>query len=143
MKRRSVQSSAGGAQESGARPDASEEAVPPNSLISALSKIAALAKPERLVAWDQFARRGLNFVRGRHPGKAFSGCAQYLADFECAWDGEHGPRIQNLLSRSAEKKPIEGDIRFQRRVLDLYLMELGRPKDGSAKASKAAATQNQ
>jgi hypothetical protein len=94
-------------------------------IISALSKLAAFVRPERFVAWDQYARRGVNMVLGRPINTPFDRYVEYLADFESVWKGSPGERIREM-TRQAPRQPLEAEPRFQRRVLDLYLLTKGR-----------------
>ena len=96
-------------------------------MLSLLSKLAAFVKPERFVAWDQYARRGLNMVLGRPINKPFDNYVEYLADFDRVWEGPHGKRICEMTSQ-AQEQPLETEPRFQRRVLDLYLLAKGRSR---------------
>lgn len=95
-----------------------------SSLISALSKVATFVRPETFVAWDKWARRGLNAVLGYRTGREFDTYADYLADFETVWTGDVGQRVRELTNQAA-MNPTEREPRFQRRVLDLYLMTKG------------------
>lgn len=95
------------------------------SLTSVVSKVAAFLRPDRVVAWDKYARRGLNLVLGRSPGAAFKDYPAYLADFELVWNGPQGDLVREM-TRRAPKESIEETPRFQRRVLDLYLLARGR-----------------
>jgi hypothetical protein len=97
----------------------------PKGILSVLSKLAAFVRPERFVAWDQYARRGLNMVLGNPLSKRFNRYDEYLADFESVWEGPHGKRIREM-TRQAPRQPVETEPRFQRRVLDLYLLAKGR-----------------
>lgn len=108
-------------------------------ILSALSKIAAFLRPERFVAWDQYARRGLNVVLGRPVNTPFDTYVPYLAAFERVWEGPHGERIREM-TRKAPKKPLETEPRFQRRVLDLYLMGKGRQTTSQRKRQNVAAS---
>lgn len=94
-------------------------------ILSALSKLAAFVKPERFVAWDQYARRGLNVVLGRPITTPFKSYVEYLADFDSVWKGPHGKRVCEI-TRQTPRQPLETEPRFQRRVLDLYLLAKGR-----------------
>lgn len=105
---------------------------PKRRIISVLSKVAAFVKPERFVAWDQYARKGLNIVLHRESSR-FVDYADYLAAFEQAWDGSPGQNIREYIARNGESV-VETEPRFQRRVLDDYLMLLG----GRWKARKSA-----
>jgi hypothetical protein len=108
-----------------------------SGILSALSKAAAFVKPERFVAWDQYARRGLNMVLMRPLNKPFESYVEYLADFDRVWEGSHGERIREMTSQ-APKQALETEPRFQRRVLDLFLLTKGRNR----KPAKSQAVDN-
>ena len=95
-----------------------------NQIISALSKVAAFLRPERFVAYDRYAKKGLNDVLERGASSKFNGYSEYLATFDSAWHGEAGHEIREYLKKRAESK-VENELRFQRRVLDVYLMRRG------------------
>jgi len=96
-----------------------------NRLISVLSKVAAFVRPERFVAWDQFAKKGLNVVRGHGASSPFGTYSEYLAAFDCAWEDQPGKQIKDCVARKGAYRAVEHEPRFQRRVLDVYLMECG------------------
>jgi hypothetical protein len=94
------------------------------SIRSALSKVAAFIRPDRFVAWDQYAPQGVNLVLGRPKSTPFKDYAEYLAAFDDVWKGPNGERIREMTNK-APHQPLETEPRFQRRVLDLYLMNKG------------------
>jgi hypothetical protein len=94
-------------------------------MISVISKAAAFLRPERFVAWDRFARKGLNIISGRNPNASFEDYADYLHAFDETWNDELGERIRRYITRSNAHSPIEMESRFQRRVLDVALMKCG------------------
>jgi hypothetical protein len=94
-------------------------------IISVLSKVATFMRPERFVAWDTFARRGMNLVLGRRVYSQFSDYPFYMHTFDTIWSGDLGDEIRAYVAKNA-MQPIEGEPRFLRRVLDLYHMESGR-----------------
>jgi hypothetical protein len=98
---------------------------PPRSILSALSKVAAFVRPERFVAWDRYARKGLAKVLGGAPSIKFDSYALYLEAFDRVWKGEPGQKIADYVKRVGAESPVEGELRFQRRVLDVYLMKCG------------------
>jgi hypothetical protein len=53
-----------------------------SAVISALSKVAAFVKPETFVAWDKWAKRGLNAVLGQSVSRDFPTYVKYLGAFE-------------------------------------------------------------
>jgi len=104
-------------------------------IISVVSKVATFIRPERFVAWDTFARRGMNRILGRGSYSQFSDYPHYLRSFDIVWNGDLGREIRAYVTHNAIQ-PIEREPRFQRRVLDLYHMESGRI--GTDKADKVA-----
>ena len=95
-----------------------------NRLISALSKVAAFIRPERFVACDSFAKKGLNIVHGHAASRKFGTYADYLAMFDGAWNGELGREVRDYMENEAQCE-AEMEPRFQRRILDVCLMALG------------------
>jgi hypothetical protein len=90
---------------------------------SALSKVATFVRPESFTAWDSYASAGLNLVLGRSKSRWFENYARYLSDFNDVWNGPHGERIREMTKPIG--RLVEAEPRFQRRVLDLYLMSQG------------------
>jgi hypothetical protein len=95
-----------------------------NRIISVLSKVAAFVRPERFVAWDTYAKRGVNIVMERAASARFNSYAEYLAMFDQAWDGQPGQEIR-AYTRNITAGAVETQPRFLRRVLDVYLMSRG------------------
>lgn len=95
-----------------------------NHIISVLSKVAAFVRPETFVAWDRFAKRGINLECQRSASAAFTNYAQYLAEFDAIWNGNLGREIRKS-SKSNARFPVELEGRFLRRVLDLSLSNRG------------------
>jgi hypothetical protein len=95
-----------------------------NRLTSALSKLATFVRPARFVAWDRFAKRGLNSVLGRGPLSYFRTYSAYLADFDKILRGPVKRRIKRILSKGPHTR-AEFNERFLRRVLDVLLMKCG------------------
>ena len=95
-----------------------------NRLTSVLSKVAAFVRPERFVAWDRFARAGLNTVLCRPLSCPFKTYSNYLSDFDSVWNGQLGKQIRHYGAKHAHAE-VEGEDRFLRRVLDIYLMKCG------------------
>ncbi len=93
-------------------------------IISILSKVAALVRPERFVAWDRYAKRGANVLRRRALSSEFENYAAYLREFDEIWRGQTGQEIRNHAMRTGVQHR-ESEPRFLRRVLDVYLMERG------------------
>jgi hypothetical protein len=84
------------------------------SIISALSKIAAFIYPETFVAWDSFAKKGLNRVRGCSASRKFEVYSDYLAKFDEVWEGELGAEIRQYMKHEA-KADIVSAIIWKRR----------------------------
>lgn len=86
---------------------------PARRLTSVLSKVAAFARPERFVAWDRYAKRGLNVVRGRGESVPYASYADYLAEFDQAWNGEPGRLIRKVAATATKRNPrVERQPRF-------------------------------
>jgi hypothetical protein len=99
-----------------------------NHITSALSKIAAFLRPDRFVAWDKFAKRGINIVLDRGVSYSYNNnYSEYLAAFDYVWNGPLGQEIRKLMESSA-MRAVEQEPRFQRRIVDFYLVELGKHK---------------
>ena len=93
---------------------------------SVISKIAAFLAPEKFIAWDRFARKGvILFMQDRRLSHAYSTYADYLADVNFLLNEE----MQDALIAACQGKyPTQyssENNRFQRRVLDVYLMRIG------------------
>jgi hypothetical protein len=98
---------------------------PPRAILSAMSKIAAFLAPHAFIAWDQYARKGLNIALGRPPSRKFPSYAAYLKEVNGLLSGEIGNRIKSACVGEYPSKEAKKDDRFHRRVLDIYLMRLG------------------
>jgi hypothetical protein len=94
------------------------------AITSVLSKIDAFVRPERFVAWDGYAKRGLNITCGRPASRSFKDYVAYLTDIDRVCLGELGQAIRKETAQSPVYT-VEQGPRFQRRVLDVYLMKLG------------------
>jgi hypothetical protein len=95
-----------------------------NGIVSVLSKVASLLRPERFVAWDSYARKGVKVALG--PKLSLITYADYLAAFDQAWNGAPGQDIRDYLANNdPPESPIHTEPRFLRRVLDRQLMEAG------------------
>jgi hypothetical protein len=94
-------------------------------IVSALSKVAAFVRPERFVAWDRYAKKGVRVVLGYSPSDGFDGYADYLAAFDKAWEGRAGQEIRDYVTRNSSESIPESQPRFLRRILDVYLMIRG------------------
>jgi hypothetical protein len=96
---------------------------PPRRMISVVSKIAAFLKPDQFVAWDQYARRGVNVLLGRSQNFVFDGYGEYLSAFDTIWNAVPGSMIREYVAGNGTN--VEKDTRFLRRVLDVYAMKRG------------------
>jgi hypothetical protein len=94
---------------------------------SVVSKIAAFLRPDRFVAWDTYARKGLNLILGRNPSAEFDSYASYLRSFDTVWQNDTGQRIRFYVDRNRLCQ-VEAEDRFKRRVLDIALMKCGNRK---------------
>ena len=70
-------------------------------------------------------RSGLNLEREQAKTATFKDYAQYLDAFDQVGEGMLGEQIQEMTSHAPQER-VETEPRFQRRVLDLYLMNKGR-----------------
>jgi hypothetical protein len=96
-----------------------------NRLTSILSKVAACVRPERFVACDSYAKKGLNVVLGRAASCKFNAYSDYLAMFDKAWNDQSGQKIRGYMRKCEKEQRLESQPRFQRRILDVCLMMLG------------------
>jgi hypothetical protein len=94
-------------------------------IVSVLSKVAAFVRPERFVAWDKYAKKGVNIVFGSSASSPFNAYADYLKAFDQVWEGQQGKEIRDCMSRIGTLSSVEGEPRFLRRILDFYLMKCG------------------
>lgn len=94
-------------------------------MVSVLSKVAAFVRPDRFVAWDRYAKKGVNVVLGRGASSPFDTYAEYLTAFDQAWNGQPGQQIRDYMTSFGTQRAVESEPRFLRRVLDIYLMKCG------------------
>jgi len=94
-------------------------------VVSAVSKVASLVRPECFVAWDRFAKKGVNVTLNRSPRTEFETYSEYLAAFGQIWHGGTGKQIRDVVKASRGRPAPEREARFMRRVLDVLLMKLG------------------
>lgn len=94
------------------------------TLLAAVSTVAAFMKPERFVACTSYAKKGLNKERqpDRGPTARFATYNEYLATFNAVWEGRLGREIRHV---TEDREAPQCEPRFQRRVLDVYLMKRG------------------
>ncbi len=100
----------------------------PRRMISVFSKVAAFVRPERFVARDSYSMKGLNKVLKEiscQKDSSFNAYADYLDAFERVWKDWPGQDIKDYMKKPDPKHPVECQPRFQRRVLDAYLMIRG------------------
>ena len=60
-----------------------------------MSKIAAFLAPHAFIAWDEYARKGLNAVLERSLSYKFDGYADYIANMNQLLSGEVGQRVRS------------------------------------------------
>lgn len=94
-----------------------------NGVQSVLSKIAGFVRPDIFTAWDRYATFGLNLAVGRSKILWYENYSEYLKSFNDIWEGPCGERIRGMRNLTAIS--VATEPRFQRRVLDLYLMAEG------------------
>lgn len=94
-------------------------------MVSVLSKIAAFVRPDRFVAWDNYAKKGLNRTLDRSVSSPFPTYADYLKEIDRVWRGYLGRDIKAHMKKSRVWSAVENKAHFQRRVLDVYLMKCG------------------
>jgi hypothetical protein len=98
-------------------------------MTSVLSKMAAFVRPERFIAWDSYARRGLNLTLGRAAAHPYRTYAEYLAALDLVWQGQFGRQVRRCIRHGAQS-PIDRKPQFQRRAFDVCLMRIGGRWDG-------------
>ena len=92
---------------------------------SAISKIAAFLVPANFIAWDKFARKGTIRVRGRRLTHTYETYAEYLSDVNFLLNGEMKDALISACQGNYPTQYSSENNRFQRRVLDVYLMRIG------------------
>jgi hypothetical protein len=98
---------------------------PARRLRSVLSKIAAFVAPHSFVAWDRYARVGLNRTLRRADSYVPRTYADYLADVNSLLMGKIGGKVVSVCRDNYPTKYSAEQERFHRRVLDVYLMRSG------------------
>ena len=78
----------------------------------------------QFIAWDRFAKKGVNIALGRSATFTFNSYSDYLADVDLLWNGKLGRQIREFVQSHASNQ-AENLPGFVRRVLDVYLMMLG------------------
>jgi hypothetical protein len=91
---------------------------------SCLSKIASFLRPDTFIAWDTFARAGLNRVQGRAASRSFNSYRDYLKDVNEVLHREQESILAVVDGSVPSPFAAEGQ-RFSRRVLDVALMRVG------------------
>jgi hypothetical protein len=92
---------------------------------SVISKIAAFLAPANFIAWDKFARKGIIVLRGRRATHAYQTYAEYLDDVNHVLNYEMKDALISACKGNYPTQYSSENNRFQRRVLDVYLMRVG------------------
>jgi hypothetical protein len=92
---------------------------------SAMSKIASFLAPHAFVAWDEYARKGLNIVLGRSPSYPFRNYSEYIGDMNRLLSSDIGECVRSACADQYPTQYASERDRFHRRVLDVSLMRLG------------------
>ena len=90
---------------------------------SLASKLAAFARPDRFVAWDRFAKSGAAALCNHSSN--YRSYQDYLTDIDTIWGGPLGAQIRGRVASHPFTSVPVAEVRFQRRVLDHYLMIRG------------------
>ncbi|MFO8067140.1 MAG: hypothetical protein R6U11_06130 [Bacteroidales bacterium] len=94
-------------------------------MMSVISKIAAFLAPANFIAWDKFARKGIIRLRGRRATHTYKTYAEYLFDMNYLLDGEMKDSLESICQYNYPSQYSSMNNRFNRRVLDVYLMRIG------------------
>ncbi len=92
-------------------------------MVSVLSKVPAFISPGHFLAWDRFAKKGVNIALGRARNHAIRTYAEYLEAFDRVFRGQRGRQIRAFVVR--HRRSGENATCFGRRVLDMWLMTFG------------------
>lgn len=92
---------------------------------SVISKIAAFLAPAKFIAWDRFARKGIIRMLGRRTTYTYHTYAEYLSDVNFLLSGEMKDHLISACQSNYQSQYSSENNRFQRRVLDVYLMRIG------------------
>ncbi len=92
---------------------------------SLISKIAAFLAPANFIAWDKFARKSITRMRGRRTTHTYQTYAEYLSDVNLLVNGEMKDALISACQGNYPTQYSSENNRFQRRVLDVYLMRIG------------------
>lgn len=99
--------------------------LPPGSILSALSKICCFLSPAKFVAFDKYARFGVNTFNGIPKHRSYTSYAPYKALMNQTLDGQLGQAVKQACAEFAVAKHASLGRKFHWRVLDCYLMRLG------------------
>lgn len=94
-------------------------------LRSVLSKVMAFLAPHSFVAWDQYARIGLNIKLGYSKSYVPSTYAEYLAGVNLLLKGDMREQLVKIAQGNYPTTYSSQNERFHRRVLDVHLMRIG------------------
>jgi hypothetical protein len=92
--------------------------------ISLVSKIASFLAPDKFIAWDTYARKGLNIELSHSKWRPFPSYAAYLKDINFVMSCSVGNQVRATCKKYASKK-LAKSRSFHLRVLDQYLMRKG------------------
>jgi hypothetical protein len=108
------------------------------SMRSAVSKVAAFLAPGTFVAWDKYARQGLNQYLGRARSSKFDTYTSYLAELNSLSSSSLGDDIRQACRGNYPSEFAASGERFHRRVLDVHLMLKGGRDFNKSIAGRAA-----
>jgi hypothetical protein len=104
--------------------DKLQQATNQNRELSLISKLAAFANPTSFIAYDQYAQRGTRLILEKSPSVRYAEYKEYLTDVASIRRSDIGNQmevyVKNLTLPTRNKKA------FTLRMLDCYLMELGK-----------------
>lgn len=92
---------------------------------SVISKIAAFLVPAQFIAWDRFARAGVIRVLGRQSNHKYETYADYLNDVNLLLTDKMNVALISACRGFHPTEYSSKNYRFERRVLDVYLMRIG------------------
>jgi len=95
-------------------------------MMSVISKVAAFVRPERFIAWDRYAKTGLNIALGKAKSAPFKDYASYLKEINELWKKSGKELVRQFLKQSTFHPPSRSNVTFLRRVFDVALMRLGK-----------------
>nr|WP_294503881.1 hypothetical protein [uncultured Rhodopila sp.] len=106
------------------------------NITSAISKIMAFLKPASFIAFDSYARKGINVHTKRPKSHVFDCYADYRAAMESAMGGQVGNEVRAACGIYASALNASMGTALHLRVLDSYFMRIGGRWD--PKLAKAA-----